>query len=129
MFKCEIFNILFSYKDENVGRVSNLHQCIFKEKFVLSQKWGKLSNFILTILFVRVFWNCTQGQPLKNRKTWRFRFLRKIHILLDLRCFVGHPRYRANGIVLWIWLCSLVRSSVRLRIGSSVSSDFFFEVK
>ena len=29
MFLCEIFNILFSYEDKDIGRFSNLHQCTF----------------------------------------------------------------------------------------------------
>ena len=31
MFYREIFNILFSYKDKDIGRFSNLHQCTFKD--------------------------------------------------------------------------------------------------
>ena len=30
MFWCEIFNILFSYEDEDIDRFSNLHYCTFK---------------------------------------------------------------------------------------------------
>ena len=30
MFQCEIFNILFSCEDEDIGRFSNLHWCTFK---------------------------------------------------------------------------------------------------
>ena len=30
MFQCEIFNILFSYEDEDTARFSNLLQCTFK---------------------------------------------------------------------------------------------------
>ena len=30
MFLFEIFNILFSYEDEDIGKFSDLHQCTFK---------------------------------------------------------------------------------------------------
>ena len=29
-----IFNILFLYEDEDIGRFSNLHKCIFNVKFL-----------------------------------------------------------------------------------------------
>ena len=41
MFSCEIFTILLSYEDENIGRFSNLHQCTFK--FCKSQDGQKQS--------------------------------------------------------------------------------------
>ena len=33
MFYCEIFNILFSHQNEDIGRFSNLHWCTFKTIF------------------------------------------------------------------------------------------------
>ena len=49
MFQCEIFDILFSYKDEDNGRFSNLHWCsfnleiafIFKKNHFMRETLGK----------------------------------------------------------------------------------------
>ena len=36
MFKCEIFNISVSYKDEDIGRFSNLHECTLKNLLLVT---------------------------------------------------------------------------------------------
>ena len=36
-FYCEVFNKLFSYEDEDIGRISNLYWCTFKGRFIKVQ--------------------------------------------------------------------------------------------
>ena len=37
VFQCEIFDISFSYEDEDIGRFSNLYKCTFNlQKFLFT---------------------------------------------------------------------------------------------
>ena len=73
MFSCELFNILFSYEDEDIGGFSNLHQCTFKKAkifFCSVKHFGILAGVIivyrkthgLEVYYFHFLFNYTQNQ-------------------------------------------------------------------
>ena len=46
MFKCKIFNILFSYEDNEIGRFSSLHLCTFKYFWSLLCRIRRLNHYL-----------------------------------------------------------------------------------
>ena len=63
-FYCEIFNILFSYEDQNIDKHSNLHLCIFT--FDGNEYFENLTK--VSSRYEEVFWETKIRKILDNYK-------------------------------------------------------------